>query len=565
VVATIRGAEYPIVKVFSDDFIFSIPGYQRPYAWTSRQAGELLDDLLSSLGEDNKPISELNPYFLGSIVLIKGDKPDAEVIDGQQRLTTLTILLAALKAFVPQDYAYGLRLRLCQVGDPVAGLSDQYRLSLRQRDDGFFKQYIQNDNGIQTLGNVDQTNLPDSQRNIRDNALMFLLRLKALPEAKRVRLAQFVVTQCFLVVVSTADFDSAYRIFSVMNDRGMDLSLTDILKADVIGQIPTDQQKEYTTKWEDIEEDLGREGFEALFSYIRFIYRKSKPQKSVLEEFRNYVFPGQKNKSISPKQLIDDLIHPYATAFSEIHNLEFSSTKNSDEINLSLSWLNWIDNSDWLPPAILYLSLYRNEPDLLLSFFKDLDRLASGLMILRTNINDRVNRYSKLLTAIESKADLFASGSPLQLTATEQRQVIKILDGNLYQERQIRLYVLLRLDAALSEGDASYSMNRITVEHVLPQNPPPNGDWIRWFDTSEKRSSYVHRLGNLVLLSRAKNAAAQNYEFAVKKQKYFTTRQGISPFVLTTQVLQERTWTPTVVEKRQKELIAVLKQLWKLL
>jgi Protein of unknown function DUF262/Protein of unknown function (DUF1524) len=565
VVATIKGAEYPIVKVFSDDFIFSIPGYQRPYAWTVRQAGELLDDLLSSLGEDNKPISELNPYFLGSIVLIKGDKPDAEVIDGQQRLTTLTILLAALKAFVPQDYAYGLRLRLCQVGDPVAGLSDQYRLSLRQRDDGFFKQYIQNDNGIQTLGNIDQTNLPDSQRNIRDNALMFLSRLKALPEAKRVRLAQFVVTQCFLVVVSTADFDSAYRIFSVMNDRGMDLSLTDILKADVIGQIPTDQQKEYTTKWEDIEEDLGREGFEALFSYIRFIYRKSKPQKSVLEEFRNYVFPGQKNKSIPPKQLIDDLIHPYATAFSEIHNLEFSSTKNSDEINLSLSWLNWIDNSDWLPPAILYLSLHRNEPDLLLSFFKDLDRLASGLMILRTNINDRVSRYGKLLTAIESKADLFASVSPLQLTPTEQRQVIKILDGNLYQERQIRLYVLLRLDAALSEGDASYSMNRITVEHVLPQNPPPNGDWIRWFETSEKRSTYVHRLGNLVLLSRAKNTAAQNYEFAVKKQKYFTTRQGISPFVLTTQVLQERTWTPTVIEKRQKELMAVLKQLWKLL
>ena len=562
---TIRGAEYPIVKVFSDDFIFSIPGYQRPYAWTQKQAGELLDDLLAALGEDNRPISELNPYFLGSIVLIKGENPDAEVIDGQQRLTTLTILLAALKVLVPHDYANGLKLRLCQVGDPIAGLSDQYRISLRQRDDGFFKQYIQKDDGIKNLKNVDQTNLPDSQRNIRDNALMLLTRLKPLTEKRQIRLAQFIVTQCFLVVVSTPDFDSAYRIFSVMNDRGMDLSLTDILKADIIGQVPAAQQAEYTVRWEDIEEDLGREGFETLFSHIRTIYRKSKQQKSVLEEFREYVFPGQGKTSVSPKQLIDEIIQPYASAFSEIRNCEFSSTKNSDEINSYFYWLSWIEGSDWLPSAILYLSQNRNNPDLLLSYFRDLDRLASGLMILRTNINDRIARFGKLLTAIESKTNLFASDSPLQLTPTEQRQVIKTLDGNLYQERQSRLYVLLRLDAALSEGDATYSMSRITVEHVLPQNPAVNGEWLRWFDDPERRAALVHRLGNLVLLSRAKNSRAQNYEFAVKKQKYFTTLQGISPFVLTTQVLQERTWTPSVIEKRQRELLTALKQLWRLL
>jgi uncharacterized protein with ParB-like and HNH nuclease domain len=88
----ISGHEAPVGKIFSDDFVFTIPSYQRPYSWEKEQAGELLDDLLQALGVVKVPIEELNPYFLGSIVLIKGDAPHSEVVDGQQRLTTLVIL-----------------------------------------------------------------------------------------------------------------------------------------------------------------------------------------------------------------------------------------------------------------------------------------------------------------------------------------------------------------------------------------------------------------------------------------------------------------------------------------
>ena len=87
----ISGAEFPLSKIFSSDFEFVIPSYQRPYAWGETQTSELLDDLLAFADEDSE-----EGYFLGSIVLIKADDaPRAEVIDGQQRLTTLTILLAA--------------------------------------------------------------------------------------------------------------------------------------------------------------------------------------------------------------------------------------------------------------------------------------------------------------------------------------------------------------------------------------------------------------------------------------------------------------------------------------
>lgn len=100
----IHGEERALQKIFCDDFIFEIPPYQRPYSWTTDEAGELLDDLLDVLdGGDPK---EADPYFLGSIVLAKErDDPDAEVIDGQQRLTTLTLLLSTLTEVLPENPA----------------------------------------------------------------------------------------------------------------------------------------------------------------------------------------------------------------------------------------------------------------------------------------------------------------------------------------------------------------------------------------------------------------------------------------------------------------------------
>jgi len=154
--------------------------------------------------------------------------------------------------------------------------------------------------------------------------------------------------------------------------------------------------------------------------------------------------------------------------------------------------------------------------------------------------------------------------SPLQLQPLEQRAVVSMLDSNLYLIREIRLYVLLRLDAALSKGEAHYKLPVVTVEHVLPQNPPPHSIWMQWFPTQADRDRWVQRLANLVLLSHKKNSQAQNYDFVLKKQKYFTTDAGVSPFALTTQVLKEHEWTPQVLEQRQENAIDILKATWRL-
>jgi uncharacterized protein with ParB-like and HNH nuclease domain len=263
----IHGSEYPIKKIFSDDFVFTIPLYQRAYAWTIEESEELFQDLIRAMGDAEEAIDDISPYFLGSIVLIKGDEPDAQVVDGQQRLATLTMLLAALRSLINSEYVDGLTSFLCEKGNVITATPKRYRLQLRSRDAQFFQKYIQDEGGIGELRGLQGPLLPESQRNIRDNTLGFVRELQKLSADYLIKLTQFIINRCFLIVVSvsTPDLDSASRIFSVLNSRGLDLSYPDILKAEIINTVPIEQREDYSMKWEGIESLLGSEIFEELF------------------------------------------------------------------------------------------------------------------------------------------------------------------------------------------------------------------------------------------------------------------------------------------------------------
>jgi hypothetical protein len=558
----IHGSEQTINKVFSDDFAFEIPHYQRPYSWTLEQAGELLDDLLASLGKDETPIEEITPYFLGCIVLIKQEPaPDAKVVDGQQRLTTLTVLLAVLRHCIEdRGSAEDLTPFLYAKGNRMLGTSNRYRLLVRDRDRAFFHEYVHERGGLDKLMTVDAKRLESiSQLNLSGNSVFLMAKVQQLPNALRQRLAMFLLSRCVLVVVSSPDLDSAYRIFSILNNRGLDLSHGDILKAEIIGKLPAAISEDYSEKWEDAESTLGADGFKDLFAHIRMIYRKQKMRETVLKEFRDHVVPMH-----PAKELIDGVILPLADAYQDIKGATFESSRRAEEVNSLFRWLNQIDNFDWVPPAIQYLKDHRDDPDALVRFFADLERLATYMMICRVDITKRIDRYGRVLTAMGDKVDLYAPGSPLQLSDEERAATVKVLDGDLYPIKNVPKYVLLRLDTLLSDGEAKYDLDVVSIEHVLPRTPDAASEWCRNFPEPTRRNATVHRLGNLVLLSHRKNSSALNYDFDKKKTKYFLGKGKVSPFALTTQVLNEKVWTPEVVERRQKDLLGRLKGLWRL-
>ena len=550
---TIKAEEKQLSRIFSDDYLFEIPDYQRPYAWTTEQTGELLEDLLTAMqGNDD------SSYFLGSIVLIK-DPSDAraEVVDGQQRLTTLTLLLCVLRELTADAENSGeLDGYVRAKGRPLAGIEDRFRLSLRVRDRGVFR------DNVQAIGGLEQffrnaADLPDSQRLFRDNANHLWCKLAPLDDAKYACLAKFLLLRCYLVVVSATDHESAYRIFSVMNDRGLNLSPTDILKAEVIGRIEHAHRSQYTDEWETIEEDLGRDDFRDLFTHIRMIHVKRKAQGNLTREFREGVL-----KDLGSTEFIDNTLTPMADAYRIVSRAAYGHASDAEAVNGYLRCLGRLDNFDWVPPAIAFFHRHSGDHQSLLVFTRDLERLAYAMFILRRNINARISRYSSLLQEIEDGAGLQAD-SALQLLPDEKENVRDALNGPLYLQTRVCLPVLLRLDSLLTEPGASYEQRVLSVEHVLPQTPADGSDWMKWFPDAEQREAWTHRLANLVLLSRRKNAQAQNFEFSRKKSEYFQ-RNGVATFAITTQVQGLTEWTPDVLKHRQRRFVQCLTNEWRL-
>lgn len=115
--------------------------------------------------------------------LIKRDKSDAQVVDGQQHLSTLTILLAVLRTLVEKIYADALTKLLYEESDPFLGVPNRYRLTLAKPDEEFVQKYIQDEGGINKLKDLDSVALSDSQKNIKNNSTLFLERLKILSDA----------------------------------------------------------------------------------------------------------------------------------------------------------------------------------------------------------------------------------------------------------------------------------------------------------------------------------------------------------------------------------------------
>ena len=557
----ITGKEYPLSKIFSADFEYHIPGYQRPYAWTEEETGILFDDLYEFFQTE-----AVDNYFLGSIVLIKDEnKPHADVIDGQQRLTTLSILFSVMaNSFHTEAYRNNCKKYLQEEGNILEGIAAQPRIFLRDWDQDFFSKYIQ-DIQLDALVQIDPVTLDtEAKRHIQKNCTVLREKFSEVfnDENDLLKFTQFILTRCFLVVVSTPNQESAFRVFSVMNSRGLDLLPTDIIKSMTIGKLPKDEEQKYTEKWEELENLTGRDGFNEVFTHTRTIFAKERPKKNLLDEFKEYVI-----KQTSPKSLVDEYLIPYTEAYVCLKNCDFSSTQNAEEINELLLWLNKTNNHDWMPPAIKFLTDHKNDSVYILWFIRKLERLASYLLVTAKDVNQRMERYKWILVEMESRPDnnLTAPLENIELTDWEKQQFIDALNGEIYSmTAKRRNYIIQRLDSFLSDGGATYNTKLFTIEHVLPQHPSADSEWMKlWPDTQTQRF-WLNKIANLVPLTRQRNSAAQNYDFNTKKIKYFQSKNGTSSYTLTTQVINIAAWTPEVVEARQKDLEEIFISKWDL-
>jgi hypothetical protein len=548
--------EQTICDIFSDKYEFEIPPYQRPYAWEQQHASALLSDIVEAM--DNSDASG-GIYFLGSIVLIKSPShPNAKVIDGQQRLTTLTILLAVLRDLTSKPETRQKRGEyIFQEADQDKGTTAQYRLKLRDTDRPFFTKVIQKPDSTMNL--PEPNTLAGSQQRISENALHFRKRLAEFDESRRNQLFAFIIQRCYLVVVAVPTPQAARRIFTVLNARGMDLTPTDILKANLLERAG-EQLIDLAKRWEAVEDALGRESFVELFGHIRMLYERDKPRIALEDGFPKFVEPF----NADCESFVSNLLEPLGDAYQLLNNSPGIHEQFGLEAAKAVRSLQRIDNKDWIPPALLRLwNRKENDAAEVANFLIQLERLAYFLFVTRADVNTRIARFSAVMEEFQPLKEGTEPSPGLALSQLELGEFVKVLDGPIYTLTKVCRPVLQRLDESLAAGGATYD-TLVSIEHVLPQTVEKDSEWEQLFPDEPERSEWTHRLGNLVLLTHRINSAASNWDFKKKKEKYFQSKNGATTFPLTLRVLQVNAWTLEKLKLNQKELVTKLQDLWHL-
>ncbi|MBJ2124488.1 DUF262 domain-containing protein [Flavobacterium sp. IB48] len=574
-----------IKDVFGEDMWFTIPDYQRPYVWGEDQISNLLDDVSHSAV--NTPDSQ---YFLGSLVLhcepknLRGTAyQENSVLDGQQRLTTLYILQAVIRDITTSETRKSTCAKaIFQQGNPDDGIPERLRIefAIRKEVENFINKFIKENGGTlkkDELEDVVKTSKDVSIRNMA-NAILIINKWFADEDNLDIDtffpyLRQYVI----LVYVASSELEDAFRLFTVLNDRGIKLRNSDILKAQNLKEVSTEQkQTKYAKFWEELEGELG-EDFDLFLSYIRTILVKEKARNNLLKEFEDNIYhPKKFNHSTKKYEKApallkkgDDtfeLIKAYKVHYDVIFSGNNHHISNNWAFDNLISVLNDTALSDiWIPPLLVYRHNFGDYK--ILDFLKLLDNKFSGDWIGRETPTTRIEAMNNIIKKVEELANEKEKSKDEKLNELFNDNVFKFntsfflsdLDENSIYGRRFARYKLRKVDFLLdaplySEKRSSY--NEMTVEHILPQNPEDGSQWTKDFNLDE-REEWTHKLGNLVLISRRKNSGQGRLDFTDKKAKYFTS--SIETFPNSIRVMQKPQWTIKELKENHSQLINKIK------
>lgn len=386
----------------------------------------------------------------------------------------------------------------------------------------------------------------------------------------------------YLVYIRTTSFNSAYRLFNVLNTRGLPLNTSDLLKSENIGEIKDESTRSrYANLWREIEDDLGREELENVIAFIRTIQVKEKAKLSIYEEYCKNIFD---KKLLEKGEKFIDYVKDVADIYAEkilkgeIY-LKKASEKNEYKIITTLL-RNFVPFSDWIPPLIAFYRKFKVDDDLF-NFILKMEKKVIIEWVTGFSSTERVTSLNKIIKLIEIEnepktiVDNILSykseepgGRPSRIldfsnkNQVESDFISRLNDTQLYSiyGGKLAKYILLRIDMKYWELEnfPGYP-GTITVEHILPRNPPEDSEWVKIF-SEEERKEWTNKLGNLVLLSGSKNSKAYDYEFNKKKEIYF--KEKCTPFRITQQIMDKEKWNLKELKDKHEQLLATAKEIF---
>lgn len=528
-----------VKDLLNRELFYRIPEYQRPYSWEKENFIDLIGDLTGA--------SETHEYFLGTVVVHKR-KDIYDVVDGQQRLTTILILLACLRDLIEEEsFKKSIQEKIVQSENVVDGIPEKIRIEVKDRE--AFSRLIVPLNGTNQK-RVDEY-VPDPESRYLEAIDIFKNALKDYSQPQLQSFIRFLNQNCILVFLSTNTFDDAFRLFTIVNDRGKQLRRIDILKANNISPDVVSSERirnSIAQKWETAEKELGDETFESVLFLLRLILVGEKPQKDLLVEFDERVF---QRGIIQKGEPFVDLVCEYTKLYNDIF-VDYSYFETTPLCNRLIGLIYIMNNefksNEWKATILLYIKKFGLEK------FEDFLSLVE-LKYLEGWIAGQSKDTRAVLFANVIKL-LNVSGRASEVIAARLFEVDSVamkggLEGHFYGKSYSK-YILLRLELLSTEHDVEKKFKAKSIEHILPQNPQENSQWKVDF-SDQQRNELTNTLANLVLLSKSKNSSAGNWEFDEKKRKYLANR--VSDYPRSIEIMSIDRWTPDYLIQRQSVLI----------
>lgn len=555
-------------QLLGNGLTYHVPPFQRDYSWGEDEWDDLWQDIVALFEEDGEPA-----HYMGYLVLQSSDNKHFDIIDGQQRLTTISVMILAglsyLEDLIKADLdaeKNDIRKQNFQnsyIGyvDPVS-LIPRSKLELNRHNNRFYQTYLV------PLEKIPQRGLNASEHQLRKVFGWFKDRLKARlgsqPDSGQ-NFAAFIdalVDKLFFTVITVTDELNAFKVFETLNARGVRLSATDLLKNYLFSLISTENIHETELRaleeqWEHIIGLLGSESFPEFLRVFWNGYNKLVRKSDLFKTIRRQI--EDRNKAFQLVRSLDRHAAIYAALRDPQDPIWSADEKQAlkqllmfsvrQPLAMLLACHNQFFDRDRdaftrITKAITVISFRYNVICNLQSH--DQERLYNNIAV---KVSDGTyNTYQQVLAALQSiypdDRQFNAAFSEKELCTTYSRN------------KKIVRYILFEIERQRSGQALDFESATYNIEHILPENP--SEDWL-WIEDA-KQDRLIYRLGNMTPLETARNRDLANGSYETKREVY-----AQSDFQITRAIAEHyHTWDEAKIESRQKQLAKIATGIWRI-
>ncbi len=573
------------------DTSYTVPKYQRSYSWKEDEVDNLWNDIVTSFNNKSE-------YFMGPIVLNSEghDEGHYDVVDGQQRLATFTILFSVMRSIaknfhsnnniLPQVERSEANLKIARKLEDISNdrilyrsEPDNYFLKLINKDFQTFKEEVQ-DNLSPLLSDAELRIVSNESRVKKTKKIFFRKIVKSdnvwrSPNGLQVLydyLIHVIKKMKFISIKVESDYD-AYLLFESLNSKGLPLSVIDLLKNKFLMVCKDNEtnQEEVLMNWDQMIQNLATSKYNPV-DFTRFYwlaFHGDVTKKELYKEIKRYVEIPDANIVSFSKELKDK-----AEKFTVLTNTEIpypSTSYSADSLEQHLAEINTLNYSICLP-AFIYARYYRMDilPELAKRSLNFLFRLIT---IGDYSVGTAKSTFDNVLQSLKDGKD------ESEIFATFEREKEKIADEHFKSafkflstnNNNFAKYVLTKIEAHLQGPEKITNSKEVHLEHILPQTPTK---WIEaGFDVDNRNiDDLIYSIGNMTLLNSSLNQSIKNDVFANKVGKYMKKENAEmegSIFKITYTVHQEyqdegRDWTVESIISRANYFAELATEIWKI-